>query len=80
MLCRLGFVPGEVVGLGVDAAGDELKSCFLPNYPGVGDEGLRTPQWLLGSQAGPTFNDWFGWNWKVKFPGIRPHGMIDFQW
>ena len=75
----LGFVPGEVVGLGVDAAGDELKSCFLPNYPGVGDEGLPN-QWLLGSQAGPILNNLFGWNWKVTFPGIHPNGKIDFQW
>ena len=76
----LSFVPGEAVGLGVDAGGDWLKSQFLPGYPGVCDEGLQQPQWLLGSQAGPLFNDWFGWNWKVTFPGIHPNGKIDFQW
>jgi len=73
------FVPGEAVGLGVDAGGDWLKQQFLSNYPGVCDEGLPN-QWLLGSQAGPAFNDWFGWDWKVTFPGIHPNGQIDFQW
>jgi hypothetical protein len=76
----LAFVPGEAVGLGVDTGGDWLKSQFLPGYPGVCDEGLQTPQWLLGSQAGPLFNDWFGWNWKVTFPGVHPNGKVDFQW
>jgi hypothetical protein len=75
----LPLVPGEALGLGVDAGGDWLKSQFLPNYPGVCDEGLPN-QWLLGSQAGPLFNDWFGWNWKVTFPGIHPNGNVDFQW
>jgi RHS repeat-associated protein len=78
-LLSLPFVPGEAVGLGVDAGGDWLKQQFLPNYPGVCDEGLPN-QWLLGSQAGPLFNDWFGWDWKVTFPGIHPNGQIDFQW
>jgi RHS repeat-associated protein len=78
-LLSLPFVPGEAVGLGVDAGGDWLKQQFLSNYPGVCDEGLPN-QWLLGSQAGPAFNDWFGWDWKVTFPGIHPNGQIDFQW
>ena len=76
----LPFVPGEVTGLAIDAGGDWLKSQFIPYPAGVCDEQLATPQWLLGSQAGPKLDSLFGWNWKVTFPGIHPNGQIDFQW
>ncbi len=80
-ILSLAFVQGEVVGIGVDAGGDWLKKSVLGlDYPcGTHDEGLPN-QWLLGSQAGPKLSQWFGWNWKVTFPGIRPSGSFDFQW
>ena len=65
----LGAVPGEVVRIGVDAGGDWFKKSVMGlDYPyRTNDEGLPN-QWLLGSQAGPLCNKWFGFNNKVQFP------------
>jgi hypothetical protein len=80
-ILALPFVPGEVVGIGIDAAGDWLKKSVLGlDYPcGTNDEGIPN-QYFFGNQAGPVLRHLFGWDWRVEFPGIRPNGSFDFQW